>query len=171
MTGPQSKSRLLTLGPIHYVYVTIVVLVIGPFTVMTMYSQDFFDGYVRTFIGPRLQRKFGFKMEMRRMYYRKKQAVSVFVIKNLTPDGEFARLGVRNCDVPVSFTHMSDASLYRKLEKSESRKVEIRFVDCGTYERELESGDLFLAPHEHKIFPLTNEKRFRSSSFLQDWLL
>ena len=165
MIGPRPNSRLLTLGAVQYVYVMIVILVIGPFTVATMYSQDFFDAYVRTFIGPQLQRKFGFRMEVRRMYYRKRQPLSVFVIKDLNPDGEFARLGVRNCDVPVGYFHMSDASLYRKLKRSESEKVEIRFINCDEYERELESGNLYLASRVRKIFPATNQERFQSSTF------
>jgi len=160
-----SQSRLFTLGAFHYVSVMMVILIIGPFTVAAVYSQDFFDAYVRTVLGPRLRRKFGFRMEVRRMYYRKRYPLSVFVIKNLKPGGEFARLGVRNCDVPVGGFHMTDAALYRNLVRSEHTKVEIRFINCDVYERHLESGDPLLEPYDHKISLATNQERFRSSTF------
>ena len=161
MIGPRSKRTLLTVTPFHWAYVTIVVLIIGPFTVVTMYCQDFFDGYVRTFVGPRFQRQFGFKMEVRRMYYRKKQPLSVFVIKDLKPDGEFAKLGVRNCDVPVGFFHMSDASLYRKLERSMREPVEVRFINCEEYEKEFMSGDLLLSNRVHRIVLWPKQEHFQ----------
>jgi hypothetical protein len=162
---PPSRSRLFTLGAFQYVYVMMVILIIGPFTVAALYSQDFFDAYVRTVLAPRLRRKFGFTLEVRRMYYRKRHPLGVFVITNLKPNGEFARLGVRNCDVPVGGFHMTDAELYRALKRSEHTKVEIRFINCDEYAGELDSGDLILAPHERKLSPATNRERFRSSTF------
>lgn len=168
MIGPRPKNNLLTLRPFHWAYVLIVVFVIGPFMFATTYSQELFDGYVRTFIGPGLQQKFGFKIEVRRMYYRNTQPLSVFVIKSLKHDGELAKLGVRNCDVPVGYFHMTDAAFYRKLERSAYQTVDIRFINCDEYQAALKSGDLNLEPHVRKIVLQTNQQRFASSAFCRD---
>ena len=157
MIGPPPNSKLLA---IQWVYVTIFVLIIGPFTVFVMFSQELFDGYIRTYIAPGIQRRFGFRMERRRMYYRGTQPFNVFVITRLEPEGVLTKLGVQNCDVPLGFYHMSDATFYRQLEKSRSTPVEIRFLNCEEYEQALMAGDLFLAHRVHKIVLRPRQERF-----------
>ena len=151
MVHARPKSKLLTINAFHWVYLTIFVLIVVPFTVANLHCQELFQVYVRTSIAPSIERQFGFKMERRRMFYRNVQPLSVFVIKGLEPDGVLAKLGVRDCDVPVGFFHMSDVAFYRQLEKSGSNTVEIGFINCNEYERTLASGDLFIIDRVHKI--------------------
>jgi hypothetical protein len=145
-----AKGNLVTVKPINWVYVTVVLLLIGPLSIAVVYSGELYNGYVRTYIAPRIQRQFGFKMERRRMHYRT-QALDVFVIKGLNPDGVLAKAGVRNGDVPVGDYHVSDVTFYRELEESRKRAVEIHLVNCAEYEGLLKSGDLDLFDRGHIV--------------------
>jgi len=150
MNQKGAKSNLITVKPIHWVYVTVVLLLIGPFSIAVVYSNELYNGYVRTYVAPRIQRQFGFRMERRRMYYHT-QGLDVFVIEGVNPGGVLAKAGVRNDDVPVGVYHMSDVEFYRKLDGSQEKAVEIQLVNCGEYEGLLKSGDLDLFDRGHKV--------------------
>ncbi len=160
MVGPHQHSKLLTVKSFQWVYVIIFIWIIGPFTFFSLVSHEIFDDYVRTYIAPGIQRRFGFRMERRRMYYRGTQPLNVFVIKNLEPEGALTKLGVQNCDVPLGFYHMSDVTFYWQLEKSKGTPVEIRFLNCDEYQKALMSGDLFLAGRAHKIVLWPRQESF-----------
>ena len=84
------------------------------------------------------------------MYYHT-QALDVFVIEGLEPDGVLAKAGVKNCDVPVWDYHMSDVAFYRRLQERPKKAVEIHLVNCAEYEELLKSGDLDLFDRGHKV--------------------
>ena len=145
-----TTSNLITARPIHWVYLTIFVLLIGPFSMAVVYHDELYNGYVRTYIAPGVQRQFGFRMERRRMYYHT-QAVDVFVIEGLEPDGVLAKAGVQRGDVPVGIYHMSDVAFYQRLQERPKKAVEIHLVNSAEYEGLLKSGDLDLFDRGHRV--------------------
>lgn len=147
----KKSSRLITVKPIHWVYLTVFVLLIGPLLIAALYSDELYNGYVRTYIAPRIQRQFGFKMERRRMYYRGTQELDVFVIEGLEPNGVLAKAGVQNGDVPIGMFHMSDVAFYRRLQERTEKAVEIHLVNCAEYEESLKSGDLILSDLGNRV--------------------
>ena len=148
----QKKNiRLITVRPIHWVYLSIFVLVISPLLIATLYADGLYNGYVRTYIGPRIQRQFGFKMERRRMYYRGRQRLDVFVIESLEPNGLLAKAGVQNGDVPIEMFHLSDVAFYRRLQESPAKAVEIHLVNCAKYEESLKSDNLFMSDLGNRV--------------------
>jgi hypothetical protein len=150
MNRKASTSNLVTVKPMHWVYVTIIILLIGPFSLAVVYSDELYNGYFRTYTAPAIQRQLGFKMGRRRMYYHT-QALDVFAVEGLEPGGILAKAGVQNCDVPVGIYHLSDVEFYRKLQQSAKKAVEIQLVNCAEYEELLRAGDLDLFTRGHKV--------------------
>ena len=147
----KKSSRLITIKPIHWVYLTVFVLLIGPLLIATLYSDELYNAYVRTYIAPSVQHQFGFKMERRQMYYRGTQELDVFVIEGLEPNGLLAKAGVQNCDVPIGVFHMSDVAFYRRLQERPKERVEIHLVNCAKYEELLKSGNLILSDVGNRV--------------------
>ena len=147
----KKSSRLITIKPIHWVYLTTFVLLIGPLLVASVYSDELYNAYVRTYIAPGVQRQFGFKMQRRKMYYRGTQELDVFVIEGLEPNGVLAKAGVQNGDVPIGMFHMSDVAFYRKLQERPAGTVEIHLVNCTEYEELLKSGNLILSDVGNRV--------------------
>jgi hypothetical protein len=123
--------------------VTIIALLIGPFTIAVLYSDQLYAAYVRTYVGREVQHRFGFRMERKTMYYRKVQRLDVFVITALEPDGVLAKAGVKNNDVPLISYHMSDVDFYLRLRRSQKEAIELRLINVDEYEDWLKTGDAY----------------------------
>jgi hypothetical protein len=151
MSKRKPAARFLTLTLSPWVYVTIIVLLIGPFSVAVVYSDQIVDAYVRAYVGPEVQDQFGFRMERKRMYYRQVQSLDVFVITAIEPDGVLARAGVKNGDVPLSSIHMSDVDFYRRLRRSKKEAIKQIVIGCDEYEDWLKTGKSSLYDRARKV--------------------
>jgi hypothetical protein len=111
------------------------VLLLGPFSIALIYSDEIFETYVRAEIAPQVQNQFGFRMVHKNMYYRQRQRLDVFLFTALEPDGVLAKAGVRNNDIPLGgLLSISDINLYRRLYQGRKEAVELRLIGCDEYE-------------------------------------
>lgn len=152
MKGKKPGANFITLQRGQWAYLTITVLLIGPFWVAVACSEEIYAAYVRTYVAPEVQRRFGFKVGRERMYYgARRQPLDVFFINATEPDGVLARAGALSGDVPVGAYHWSDVGLYVRLRESRRRPVELHLVNRDQYREWLKTGDDLLFERQRKI--------------------
>lgn len=134
----------------QWLYVTVCVLLIGPFSLAVVYSEDIYSAYVRTYVAPRLRRQYGFRLERRPMYFHA-QPLNVYFIASIDPAGVFAKAGVREGDVPVADYHISDVALYKRLLDERGDAAVLQLINGDEYESMLKEGDLDLYCRGHKV--------------------
>jgi len=149
MTGKNSTTSFLTIKHIQWVYLTVFVLLISPFIVFILYSDEIYKAYVRIYIAPEIRHQFGFKMDRQRMYYHT-QPLDVFVITTVE-NGVLAKAGVKDNDIPLGLFHMSDVNFYLKLRQSQNGPIEIRLINRDEYGRVLREQDWTLLHGQHKV--------------------
>lgn len=151
MSEKKPATKFLTLTQNPCIYLIIMVLLMGPFSISLIYANEILEVYVRSEIGPEVQRQFGFRMMHKNMYYQHRQRLDVFVFTSLEPDGVLAKAGVRNNDVPLSTFHMNDIHLYRRLRASRKEAIELRVIGCDQYEDWLQTGRTSLSARERRV--------------------
>ena len=151
MSEKQPSTRFLLLTQNPSAYLIIMVLLMGPFSIALIYSDEILEAYIRSEIAPQVQHQFGFSMVHKSMYYRQRQRLDVFVFSGLEPDGVLAKAGVMNNDVPLRTFHMSDINLYRRLRQGRTEAVELRLIGSDEYEDWLRAEKFFLFDRTRRV--------------------
>jgi hypothetical protein len=132
-------NRFFTIRRNQLLYLVTMVLLSIPCLMAVINPVDFYRLHARIVNGPVVRRLFGFSLERRRMHYRT-QAMDVFVINSIDPNGRLAKAGVRNNDIPVASIHMNDADFYDTLAASRRAPVKLRLINSDEYEKALKDG-------------------------------
>ena len=137
------KPAHLFIAPtgIHWLCIAIIALLLVPLTIFSLEPDRIYNAYFRTFATPAVEREFGFRMERTRMYFHT-QALEVFVIKSLEPEGVLAKAGVRVGDVPLgTYMPKNDVAFCRDLLRSHAQITQIHLVNGDEYEARLGRGE------------------------------
>ena len=150
MTQKGPGSNLIMIGPAQWFLVASVVLILVPFIGAVFHVEEIYAACLKAYLGPTMQRHFGFRMRLQRMYFHERP-YNVFVITDVDPNGIFARSGIQDGDIPVGIYHMRDAWFYNKLQQTEVNPVEIRVINFAEYEEILKSGNLVIGSRARRV--------------------
>jgi hypothetical protein len=124
------KTGRIPLGPTHFVVLLAGLTLVLTFVAIAVYPTAYSD-YVQDVGIKRFERQYGFQSGLVVWGERGRNQQSVWGIISVTPDGAFARAGVRAGDIPVS-QHYRDVALYYALEEASSgRPSSIEMINAA----------------------------------------
>src|SRR5262245_10356396 len=132
--GDETGPRLL-LGPTHFVVLMVGLTLVLTIVAIGVYPTEYAE-YVQDVGITRFERQYGFTSGMVVWRAPGQDEESVWGIVSVTPDGAFARAGVRAGDIPLS-QHYRAVALYYALEEASSGRPSsiemINSADAGRY--------------------------------------
>jgi len=142
--------RFITLSGMHWLYVAIIALLLIPFTIVNLWPDGTYDLYFRTFVGPKVQTEFGFRMDHKRMQFRT-QSFEVFVISSIEPTGILARAGIQPNSIALSTFPKNDVAFCKDLLRSRNQDIEIHLINADEYQEILRNGELSTVARGYKV--------------------
>ena len=95
-------------------YIAVIVLLVIPTVVAFTFMNQIRAMFLHEFIGPGLERDFGFKAGTERVADGK-ESYEVFVIQWVKPGGILDKAGFRSGDIPVGYKHGFESGFYQDL--------------------------------------------------------
>ncbi len=133
-------TRFSTLSRSQVLYVFLVVLVVLPVLVGLVFQTQLYDLWVVSFVGPELQRHFGFRAGRVEVVAAGGHRLE-FAVTAVNPSGAFARAGVKPFDLPIGYQHGIASGFYQHLMWArEGHPADIMVLAASDYSKRWQSA-------------------------------